>query len=308
MTDSFNNKIPYVPETTIDPAAGLNRSLFIIDVLMQCNVESVGNNAPVSPVEGERHIVGTAPTGEWENHANELAYYKNNQWVFQQAWMAVYQGTLMVFNGTAWVDVNGAPEIDLGEVADVTITTPTANQVLKFNGTEWVNGDSPATGTVTSVGMSAPTGFTVTGSPITGSGTINLSFDTGYSLFSQVDADKLSTAIQPTGSTIESVILKSFSETIVDVTDGIFDRANGGIQTVTLTANLTPTITMSDGQSMLMVVSGGDSWSITWPTGSRFRNGEIPDMSLSTDFHLIEITKINGFYFISDVGGYSIAA
>ena len=38
------------------------------------------------------------------------------------------------------------------------------------------------TGTVTSVGMSVPTGFTITGSPITGTGTLGLAFDTGYAL------------------------------------------------------------------------------------------------------------------------------
>lgn len=38
------------------------------------------------------------------------------------------------------------------------------------------------TGTVTSVGLSAPTGFSVTGSPVTGSGTLGLAFASGYSL------------------------------------------------------------------------------------------------------------------------------
>jgi hypothetical protein len=37
-------------------------------------------------------------------------------------------------------------------------------------------------GTVTSVGLSAPTGFSVSGSPITTNGTLNLSFTAGYSL------------------------------------------------------------------------------------------------------------------------------
>jgi hypothetical protein len=37
-------------------------------------------------------------------------------------------------------------------------------------------------GSVTSVGLSAPTGFSITGSPVTGSGTLGLVFATGYSL------------------------------------------------------------------------------------------------------------------------------
>ncbi len=38
------------------------------------------------------------------------------------------------------------------------------------------------TGTVTSVAATVPTGFTISGTPITGSGTLALGFDTGYSL------------------------------------------------------------------------------------------------------------------------------
>lgn len=52
------------------------------------------------------------------------------------------------------------------------------------NGTDWVvipSGDEPG-GTVTSVGLSMPTGFTVTNSPVTSSGTLTVSFASGYSL------------------------------------------------------------------------------------------------------------------------------
>lgn len=43
-------------------------------------------------------------------------------------------------------------------------------------------GAGTGSGSVTSVGMSVPTGFSVTGSPVTSSGTLALSFATGYSL------------------------------------------------------------------------------------------------------------------------------
>ncbi len=51
-------------------------------------------------------------------------------------------------------------------------------------GSEWVlipSGDEP-TGTVTSVGMTVPTGLTVSGSPITSSGTLAVSYASGYSI------------------------------------------------------------------------------------------------------------------------------
>ena len=54
--------------------------------------------------------------------------------------------------------------------------------VLKYNGTAWINGTDLNSGTVTSVGMSVPTGLSVAGSPITTSGTLALSMAAGYSL------------------------------------------------------------------------------------------------------------------------------
>src|SRR5690606_23872942 len=47
-------------------------------------------------------------------------------------------------------------------------------------------------GTVTSVALSVPTGLTVSGSPITSSGTITVSYDTGYQGYTSAEASKLS--------------------------------------------------------------------------------------------------------------------
>lgn len=52
------------------------------------------------------------------------------------------------------------------------------------DGTTWVlipSGDEPS-GTVTSVGISVPTGLTVSGSPIASSGTFTINFENGYSI------------------------------------------------------------------------------------------------------------------------------
>lgn len=56
----------------------------------------------------------------------------------------------------------------------------------------WVSSNYP--GTVTSVAMSVPTGFAISGSPITSSGTLALSFATGYSLPLTADVAKGVTA------------------------------------------------------------------------------------------------------------------
>jgi hypothetical protein len=83
--------------------------------------------------------------------------------------------------------VTGNPTLDLGTVtlddlSDVVITTPSNGQVIKYNGTNWVNAsDAGGTGTVTSVAVTGSSGLTVGGSPITTSGTITLTLDADLS-------------------------------------------------------------------------------------------------------------------------------
>lgn len=61
-------------------------------------------------------------------------------------------------------------------------TDGTANQLLKTDGAGTLSFTSAASGTVTSVDATVPTGFTVSGNPITTSGTLAFAFDTGYAL------------------------------------------------------------------------------------------------------------------------------
>jgi hypothetical protein len=59
---------------------------------------------------------------------------------------------------------------------NISITTNATTDTITINSTDQF------VGTVTSVGMSAPTGFTVSGTPVTSSGTLGLAFAAGYSL------------------------------------------------------------------------------------------------------------------------------
>lgn len=79
----------------------------------------------------------------------------------------------------------GGGASSLAELSDVSLSSVRTGQVLTWNGTAWVNQDAQGgggTGSVTSVGLTVPTGFTVTGSPVTSAGTLALRFASGYSL------------------------------------------------------------------------------------------------------------------------------
>lgn len=77
-------------------------------------------------------------------------------------------------NGKIFVHVQTSWELD--ELHNVAISSPTSGQVLKYNGTLWVNAAIPA---VTSVGLATTTpGVTITDTPVTGSGVININIAT----------------------------------------------------------------------------------------------------------------------------------
>lgn len=72
-----------------------------------------------------------------------------------------------------------AGDYTIGQIGGIVLTSPTTNQLLQYNGTNWVNVNIPA---VTSVDVSVPTGLAVSGNPITSSGTIAISYAAGYSI------------------------------------------------------------------------------------------------------------------------------
>jgi hypothetical protein len=107
-----SNGIPYVPENTHDPAAGLNVSLNVLDALLQTFVLDTDLTAPPgSPADGELHIVAASATGAWAGQANNLARFVSaaGTWQFYAAGdqirfvFNVADGGLYVWHSGAWV-------------------------------------------------------------------------------------------------------------------------------------------------------------------------------------------------------------
>ena len=101
----------------------------------------------------------------------------------------IFKGSVGVGGTVEWANLPAAASSNEGFTYKVITTHATApickvGDTIISNGSAWnviPSGDEPS-GTVTSVGLSMPTGFTVSGSPITSSGTINVSLASGYSL------------------------------------------------------------------------------------------------------------------------------
>ena len=84
------------------------------------------------------------------------------------------------------------------------------NKLRVYNGSSWQ--DSSNAGTVTSVDMSVPTGFTISGNPITSSGTLALGFSAGYSLPTTTKQSQWDTAYS-WGNHATAGYLTSYTET-----------------------------------------------------------------------------------------------
>jgi len=122
--------------------------------------------------------------------------------------------------------VRPTSNLDLTKLSDVQIATPVSGEVLAYNATAgrwenaevvslglnvstsnlqngqylryadglWVNDDLTVYGSVNSVGLNMPTGFTVTNSPITNSGTLGVTYAEGYSLPTNATQDNWNAA------------------------------------------------------------------------------------------------------------------
>ena len=55
-------------------------------------------------------------------------------------------------------------------------------------------------------------------------------------------------------------------DAVYSLTGTVIDPANGGIQYKTLSANTTFTESLADGDSVTLRISGGATYTVTWPT------------------------------------------
>lgn len=109
--------------------------------------------------------------------------------------------------------------------ADARLAAGTDGHVLSADSTaatglKWIA--ASGVGTVTSVALTVPTGLSVSGSPITGAGTVAVTWAAGYEGYTTVEKTKLAglpaTAVAKTGDTMTGDLLVSKADPIIQVT------------------------------------------------------------------------------------------
>jgi len=86
-----------------------NSAISYLDALVNPTVfNRTTSTPPVSPTEGDRYIIGSAPTGAWTGLANRIAVYIGTNWVIftpSEGWNVYDQGAneYVSFDGASWV-------------------------------------------------------------------------------------------------------------------------------------------------------------------------------------------------------------
>jgi len=150
-----------------------------------------------------------------------------------------------------------------------TFSLKTVNgQSLKGTGDITIEGGTGGTGTVTSIGLTAPTGFTVTNSPVTTNGSIILAFTEGYSL--PQTADQLNwgsayTWVNNNGATVVSAL--SDLANLIIRTDSIVDAIS---DTVDINETIVDSILLRTDQIFAFGAGSGNPSDTAIFTGTGF--------------------------------------
>jgi hypothetical protein len=95
-----------------------------------------------------------------------------------------------------------------------------------------------------------------------------------------------------------------FQDVIYSLTGTDIDPANGGIQYKTLSANTTFTESIADGESVLLRLVNGDTYTVTWPTMTWVTSSGNSAPILS-GFDVVVLWQENSVLYGAYVGSYS---
>ena len=218
-------------------------------------------------------------------------------------------------NGTVTSVTATSPVTSTGGTAPV-IAMPAATGSVNgyLTSTDWTTFNSKGNGTVTSVAATVPAFLSVTGSPVTTSGTLAISYSgtalpvanggtnatsasitafnniTGYTATGATGTTStnlvFSTSPSITTPTLTTPTVTNYTETTATATGSTsINLANGTVQKITTSGSTTITLpASSSGKSFTVIVSYAAADAITWAGGStlKWANGTTPTPTSAT--------------------------
>jgi len=135
--------LPYIVPSQAQKHVTHNEALRKLDVLVQLSVISRGRTTPPpEPAEGERHILGSSVSGEWEGRGGQIAVWQGGTWAFLQptagwrTWVEEEQ-SLLLFHDGQWRPLSGQFQnlamVGINATADTVNRLTIASRTTLFN-------------------------------------------------------------------------------------------------------------------------------------------------------------------------------
>jgi hypothetical protein len=135
-------ELPYLQPSQAQKHVTHNEALQRLDAVTQLSLmEFAKETPPTLPVEGDVYGLGAAPTGGWEGHAGDLAYWTGEAWIFVtpgegwQAWGQTSQD-MRIWRSGSWLAVTELQDLTLlgiGTEADITNRLAVASEAALFS-------------------------------------------------------------------------------------------------------------------------------------------------------------------------------
>lgn len=102
-------------------------------------------------------------------------------------------------------------------------------------------------------------------------------------------------AIQVSGTTVidNSRSIINLKEVVYNLTGTALDPANGTVQLKTLSSNTTLTDSVTDGESMTLMIDDGTAYTVTWPTMTWVNSGGIAPTLATSGYTVVALWKIS---------------
>lgn len=102
-----NLDLPYIAPGQAQKHVTHNEAIRALDAIIHLSALSVMDDPPQDPQDGERYIIGAAPRGVFEGHAQKIAAFQDGAWVFLSpkiGWQIYNQSdeSVLIYNGSAW--------------------------------------------------------------------------------------------------------------------------------------------------------------------------------------------------------------
>lgn len=112
-----NLALPLLAADQAQKHVSVNEALVTVDGLVQCAIKELNRNAPpITPADGDRYLVGSAPTGAWTGKSYKLAVAVDGAWRFHEprpGWRVYNLDDDVLYvldSGSVWRKVVGLPD------------------------------------------------------------------------------------------------------------------------------------------------------------------------------------------------------